>query len=81
MHIILLLIITFVLKGKLPQFIVHEYRNIHSELIQQTFFSIRLNSLFCAAEYRNTKKYRGRCPGLIVANGDEKTIFRIPLVG
>ncbi|XP_061400442.1 WD repeat-containing protein on Y chromosome-like [Musca vetustissima] len=68
-----------IIKGKLPQFIVHEYPNIHSELIQQTFYSMRLNSLFSAAEYRNTKKYRGRCPGLIVANGDEKTIFRIPL--
>uniref|UniRef100_A0A1I8MCB5 WD repeat-containing protein on Y chromosome n=1 Tax=Musca domestica TaxID=7370 RepID=A0A1I8MCB5_MUSDO len=68
-----------ILKGKLPQFIVHEYANIHSELIQQTFYSMRLNSLFSAAEYRNTKKYRGRCPGLIVANGEERTIFRIPL--
>lgn len=49
-------------------------------MIQQVFYSIRLNSIFVAAEYRNTKKYRGRCPGLIVANGDDKTIFRIPLV-
>lgn len=49
-------------------------------MIQQVFFSIRLNSVFAAAEYRNTKKYRGRCPGLILTNGDDKTIFRIPLV-
>ena len=50
-------------------------------MIQQVFFSLRMGSLFVAAEYRNTKKYRGRCPGLIVANGDDKTTFRIPLVG
>lgn len=49
-------------------------------MIQQIFYSIRLGSLFVAAEYRNTRKYRGRCPGLIVANGDDKTTFRIPLV-
>ncbi|XP_075152554.1 WD repeat-containing protein on Y chromosome-like [Haematobia irritans] len=67
------------LKGKLPLFMVHEYPNIHSELIQDTFYSFRLNSLFCAAEYRNTRKYRGLCPGLILANGDDRTIFRIPL--
>uniref|UniRef100_A0A1I8PB56 WD repeat-containing protein on Y chromosome n=1 Tax=Stomoxys calcitrans TaxID=35570 RepID=A0A1I8PB56_STOCA len=66
-----------ILKGKMPLFIVHEYRNIHSELVKQVFFSFRLNSLFCAAEYFNTKKYRNICPGLIVANGDERTKFII----
>lgn len=57
-----------------------EYINIHTEMIQCAFFSIALNSLFAAAEYRNTKKYRSRCAGLIVVYGDEKSSFRIPLV-
>lgn len=59
---------------------VREYPNIHSELIQHLFFSIRMNSLFVAAEYRNAKKYRARCPGLIIASGEDKTYFRIPMV-
>ncbi|XP_011187395.2 WD repeat-containing protein on Y chromosome [Zeugodacus cucurbitae] len=68
-----------VLKGKLPLMSVREYPNIHSELIQHLFFSIRLNSLFVAAEYRNAKKYRARCPGLIIAYGEDKIYFRIPM--
>lgn len=59
---------------------VREYPNIHSELIQHIYFSIRMNSLLVAAEYRNAKKYRARCPGLIIASGEDKTYFRIPMV-
>ncbi|XP_053961506.1 WD repeat-containing protein on Y chromosome isoform X1 [Anastrepha ludens] len=68
-----------ILKGKLPLMAVREYANIHSELIQNLYFSIRMNSLFVSAEYRNAKKYRGRCPGLIIASGEDKTYFRIPM--
>lgn len=71
---------TDILRGKLPLFKHREYINLHSEMIQCVLFSLRLNSVFVAAEYRNTRKYRGRCPGLIVAAGDDKTSFRIPLV-
>ncbi|XP_067624274.1 WD repeat-containing protein on Y chromosome [Eurosta solidaginis] len=70
---------TDVLRGKLSLITVREYPNIHSELIQEVYFSIRMNSLFVAAEYRNAKKYRGRCPGLIIACGEDRTQFRIPM--
>uniref|UniRef100_A0A1A9ZDE8 WD repeat-containing protein on Y chromosome n=1 Tax=Glossina pallidipes TaxID=7398 RepID=A0A1A9ZDE8_GLOPL len=68
-----------ILKGKVPQFKCREHLNVHSEMIQQAIYSMRLNCLFACAEYRNTRKYRGRCPALISLYGEDKAIFRIPL--
>uniref|UniRef100_A0A1A9WKV9 Uncharacterized protein n=1 Tax=Glossina brevipalpis TaxID=37001 RepID=A0A1A9WKV9_9MUSC len=67
-------------QGKFPQFRCREYLNVHSEMIQSVYFCKSLNAVFAAAEYRNTKKYRGKCPGLVVMYGDDKSTFRIPLV-
>ncbi|XP_037949995.1 WD repeat-containing protein on Y chromosome [Teleopsis dalmanni] len=68
-----------IVKGKISSFQLKEYYRVHTEIIQTVYYSVRTNSLFCSAEYRNTKKYRGRCPGLIVIVNDDKTTFRIPL--
>uniref|UniRef100_A0A1B0FDX8 WD repeat-containing protein on Y chromosome n=1 Tax=Glossina morsitans morsitans TaxID=37546 RepID=A0A1B0FDX8_GLOMM len=67
-------------KGKFPQFRCHEYLNVHTEMIQHVYFARRLNCTFAAAEYRNIKKYRGRCPGLVILSGDDRSTFRVPLV-
>ncbi|XP_068151676.1 WD repeat-containing protein on Y chromosome [Drosophila tropicalis] len=68
-----------VLKGKIPQLIPKEYINLHSELITCVYYSLHMNALFASAEYRNTKKYRGRCPGIIMVSYGDKSNFRIPL--
>ncbi|XP_070854977.1 WD repeat-containing protein on Y chromosome isoform X2 [Drosophila suzukii] len=68
-----------VLKGKIPQFIPKEYINLHNEMVSCVYFSLHMNALFASAEYRNTKKYRGRCPGMIMVTYDERSNFRIPL--
>ncbi|XP_055855750.1 WD repeat-containing protein on Y chromosome-like [Episyrphus balteatus] len=70
-----------VLNGKYPTFKPREFINIHLELIQKVYFSFKMNILLVAAEYRNTKKYRGRCPGTIAVDWKDssQTIFRIPL--
>uniref|UniRef100_B7FF09-2 Isoform A of WD repeat-containing protein on Y chromosome n=1 Tax=Drosophila willistoni TaxID=7260 RepID=B7FF09-2 len=68
-----------VLKGKIPLLIPKEYINLHSELISCVYYSLHMNALFASAEYRNTKKYRGRCPGIIMVSYGDKSNFRIPL--
>lgn len=68
-----------VLKGKIPQFIPKEYINLHNEMVSCVYFSLHMNALFASAEYRNTKKYRGRCPGMIMVTYDDRSNFRIPL--
>ncbi|KPU75274.1 LOW QUALITY PROTEIN: uncharacterized protein Dana_GF27281, partial [Drosophila ananassae] len=68
-----------VLKGKIPQFVPKEYISLHNEMISCVYFSLHMNALFASAEYRNTKKYRGRCPGMIMVTYDERSNFRIPL--
>lgn len=73
-------IFRYFLKGKLPALRAREYINIHSEMISSVYYSLRMKMTFASAEYSNTKKYRGRCPGLVIAAGEEKTTFRIPLV-
>lgn len=72
----------FIPQGKVPAFTPTEYLNIHTEMIQSIFYSLRLSSFFSAAEYRNTKKYRGRCPGIISVceRETEKISYRIPMV-
>nr|B7FF06.1 RecName: Full=WD repeat-containing protein on Y chromosome; Short=WD40 Y [Drosophila grimshawi]DAA06440.1 TPA_inf: WD-40 domain protein [Drosophila grimshawi] len=68
-----------VLKGRIPLLIPREHINLHSELISCVYYSLHMNTLFASAEYRNTKKYRGRCPGLIMVSNDDRNNFRIPL--
>ncbi|XP_017152442.1 WD repeat-containing protein on Y chromosome [Drosophila miranda] len=68
-----------VLKGKIPQMIPKEYINLHNEMISCVHYSLHMNALFATAEYRNTKKYRGRCPGMIMVTYDERSNFRVPL--
>ncbi|XP_055921416.1 WD repeat-containing protein on Y chromosome isoform X2 [Eupeodes corollae] len=70
-----------VLRGKYPLFKPKEFLNLHTELIQKLYFSFELNILLAAAEYRNTKKYRVRCPGTIAVkwNDWKQTYFRVPL--
>ncbi|XP_030383633.1 WD repeat-containing protein on Y chromosome [Scaptodrosophila lebanonensis] len=68
-----------ILKGKIPQFKPREYINLHSEMISCLYYSLEMNALFASAEYRNTKKYRGRCPALIMTSSDDRSNFRIPL--
>ncbi|SPP81442.1 WD repeat-containing protein on Y chromosome [Drosophila guanche] len=70
---------TDVLKGKIPQMIPKEYINLHNEMITCVHYSLHMNALFATAEYRNTKKYRGRCPGMIMVTYDERSNFRVPL--
>lgn len=68
-----------VLRGRIPLLIPQEYINLHNEIISCVYFSLHMNALFASAEYRNTKKYRGRCPGLIMASNEDRNNFRIPL--
>ncbi|EDW64164.2 WD repeat-containing protein on Y chromosome [Drosophila virilis] len=68
-----------VLRGRIPLLIPREYINLHNELISCVYFSLHMNTLFASAEYRNTKKYRGRCPGLIMVSNEDRNNFRIPL--
>ncbi|XP_034471992.1 WD repeat-containing protein on Y chromosome isoform X2 [Drosophila innubila] len=68
-----------VLRGRIPLLVPREYINLHNELISCVYYSLHMNALFASAEYRNTKKYRGRCPGLIMVSNDDRNNFRIPL--
>ncbi|KAH8392209.1 hypothetical protein KR215_003058, partial [Drosophila sulfurigaster] len=68
-----------VLRGRIPLLVPREYINLHNELISCVYYSLHMNTLFASAEYRNTKKYRGRCPGLIMVSNDDRNNFRIPL--
>lgn len=70
-----------ILNGKYPSFKPKEFINLHTELIQKVFFSFKMNIMIAGAEYRNTKKYRGRCPGAIAVDWKDSNqiIFRIPL--
>ncbi|XP_023175265.1 WD repeat-containing protein on Y chromosome isoform X3 [Drosophila hydei] len=68
-----------VLRGRIPLLIPKEYINLHNELISCVYYSLHMNTLFASAEYRNTKKYRGRCPGLIMVSNEDRNNFRIPL--
>ncbi|KAH8263299.1 hypothetical protein KR044_006922, partial [Drosophila immigrans] len=68
-----------VLRGRIPLLVPREYINLHNELISCVYYSLHMNTLFASAEYRNTKKYRGRCPGLIMVSNEDRNNFRIPL--
>ncbi|KAH8378190.1 hypothetical protein KR093_009950, partial [Drosophila rubida] len=68
-----------VLRGRIPQLVPREHINLHNELISCVYYSLHMNTLFASAEYRNTKKYRGRCPGLIMVSNEDRNNFRIPL--
>ncbi|KAH8409406.1 hypothetical protein KR222_002579, partial [Zaprionus bogoriensis] len=68
-----------VLRGRIPLLVPREYINLHNELISCVYYSLHMNALFASAEYRNTKKYRGRCPGLIMVTNEDRNNFRIPL--